>query len=153
MTPEGDVLRPLDEARLAADLARLARARHREHRDRLHARLPASRARAPRGGDCPAAGFGEVIASHEVSPLIRLVSRGDTTVVDAYLSPLLARYVRAFRAGLGERHAGARLEFMQSNGGLAAPEAFRACNAVLSGPAGGLVADGAHRRRQRPAAG
>ena len=83
-----------------------------------------------------------MIASHEVSPLIRLVSRGDTTVVDAYLSPLLARYVRAFRAGLGERHAGVRLEFMQSNGGLAAPEAFRACNAVLSGPAGGLVATG-----------
>ncbi len=140
VTPEGEMLQPLDEARLAAGLARLA-ARGIEsvaiafmhgYRHPAHERRAAELARA--------AGFPEVIASHEVSPLIRLVSRGDTTVVDAYLSPLLARYVRAFRAGLGERHAGARLEFMQSNGGLAAPEAFRACNAVLSGPAGGLVA-------------
>ncbi|MGH8129283.1 MAG: hydantoinase B/oxoprolinase family protein, partial [Steroidobacteraceae bacterium] len=77
---------------------------------------------------------------HEASPLIRFVSRGDTTVVDAYLTPLLARYVRDFRAGLGRRHRDVRLEFMQSNGGLVAPVAFRACNAVLSGPAGGLVA-------------
>jgi 5-oxoprolinase (ATP-hydrolysing) len=140
VTPEGVVLQPLDEARLAADLAHLA-ARGIEsvaiafmhgYRHPAHESRAAALARA--------AGYREVIASHEVSPLIRLVSRGDTTVVDAYLSPLLARYVRAFRAGLGERHAGVRLEFMQSNGGLAAPEAFRACNAVLSGPAGGLVA-------------
>ena len=140
MTAEGEVLRALDEAKLAAGLARLA-ARGIEsiaivfmhgYRHPAHERRAAAIARA--------AGFREVIASHEVSPLIRLVSRGDTTVVDAYLSPLLARYVREFRAGLGERHAGARLEFMQSNGGLAAPEEFRACNAVLSGPAGGLVA-------------
>ena len=142
VTPEGEVLQALDEAGLAAGLARLA-ARGIEsvaivfmhgYRHPAHERRAATLARG--------AGFREVIASHEVSPLIRLVSRGDTTVVDAYLSPLLARYVRAFRAGLGERHAGARLEFMQSNGGLAAPEAFRACNAVLSGPAGGLVATG-----------
>ncbi|HEU5468448.1 MAG TPA: hydantoinase B/oxoprolinase family protein [Steroidobacteraceae bacterium] len=140
VTPEGGVLRPLDESRLAADLAPLA-ARGIESvaiafmhgfRHPAHERRAAQIARA--------AGFAEVIASHEVSPLIRLVSRGDTTVVDAYLSPLLGRYVRDFRAGLGERHSGARLEFMQSNGGLAAPENFRACNAVLSGPAGGLVA-------------
>jgi 5-oxoprolinase (ATP-hydrolysing) len=85
-------------------------------------------------------GFAEVIASHEASPLIRFVSRGDTTVVDAYLTPLLARYVRAFRAGLGERHAAARLEFMQSNWRSRGARCFRACNAVLSGPAGGLVA-------------
>ncbi len=142
VTPEGEVLQPLDEAHLAAGLARLA-ARGIEsvaivfmhgYRHPAHERRAAALARD--------AGFREVTASHEVSPLIRLVSRGDTTVVDAYLSPLLASYVRAFRAGLGERHAGARLEFMQSNGGLAAPEAFRACNAVLSGPAGGLVATG-----------
>ena len=140
VTPEGEVLRPLDEAQLAAGLARLAACGIESiaivfmhgYRHPAHELRAAALARA--------AGFREVIASHEVSPLIRLVSRGDTTVVDAYLSPLLARYVRAFRAALGERHAGVRLEFMQSNGGLAAPEAFRACNAVLSGPAGGLVA-------------
>jgi 5-oxoprolinase (ATP-hydrolysing) len=140
VTAEGQVLAALDETRLAADLARLA-ARGIEsvaiaflhgYRHPAHERAAASLARA--------AGFREVTASHEVSPLIRLVSRGDTTVVDAYLSPLLARYVRAFRAGLGDRHAGARLEFMQSNGGLTSPETLRACNAVLSGPAGGLVA-------------
>jgi 5-oxoprolinase (ATP-hydrolysing) len=137
---EGKVLRPLDEARLAADLAPL--------RDRgirsvaivfVHGfRHPAHERRA--AAIAREIGFGEVIASHEASPLIRFVSRGDTTVADAYLTPLLAGYAHAFRAGLGKRHAGARLEFMQSNGGLVAPEAFRACNAVLSGPAGGLVA-------------
>ena len=140
VTAEGSVLRALDESRLESDLRRL-RARGIESvaivflhgfRHPGHERRAASIARG--------LGFAEVIASHEASPLIRFVSRGDTTVVDAYLTPLLARYVRAFRAGLGERHAGTRLEFMQSNGGLVAPESFRACNAVLSGPAGGLVA-------------
>ena len=140
VTAEGEVLAALDEPRLAADLARLA-ARGIEsiaiaflhgYRHPQHERRAAALARA--------AGFREVTASHEVSPLIRLVARGDTTVVDAYLSPLLASYVRAFRAGLGERHAGTRLEFMQSSGGLTSPETLRACNAVLSGPAGGLVA-------------
>jgi 5-oxoprolinase (ATP-hydrolysing) len=140
VTADGEVLRPLDEARLAADLAR-ARSQGIEsvavvfmhgYRHTAHERRAAAIARG--------LGFGEVIASHEASPLIRFVSRGDTTVVDAYLTPLLARYVRAFRAALGARHARTRLEFMQSNGGLVAPERFRACNAVLSGPAGGLVA-------------
>jgi 5-oxoprolinase (ATP-hydrolysing) len=140
VTAAGEMLRALDEAKLASALAGL-RARGIEsvavaflhgYRHPAHERRAAAMARE--------AGFAEVIASHEASPLIRFVSRGDTTVVDAYLSPLLARYVRAFRAGLGGHHAGARLEFMQSNGGLVAPEGFRACNAVLSGPAGGLVA-------------
>ncbi|MGH8244649.1 MAG: hydantoinase/oxoprolinase N-terminal domain-containing protein, partial [Steroidobacteraceae bacterium] len=140
VTAEGQMRRPLDAAGLAAQLARLA-ARGIEsiavvfmhgYRHPAHERRAAAIARQ--------LGFTEVIASHEASPLIRFVSRGDTTVVDAYLTPLLARYVRAFRAGLGARHAAARLEFMQSNGGLVAPESFRACNAVLSGPAGGLVA-------------
>jgi len=140
LTAEGEVLRPLDEARLGGDLARALEAGIESvavvflhgYRHPGHERRAAALARR--------LGFGEVIASHEVSALIRFVSRGDTTVVDAYLTPLLGRYVRAFRAGLGERHAGARLEFMQSNGGLVGPEGFRACNAVLSGPAGGLVA-------------
>ena len=60
-------------------------------------------------------GFAQVSVSHEVAPLIKLVGRGDTTVVDAYLSPILRRYVDKVAAGMGE---GARLQFMQSNGGL-----------------------------------
>jgi 5-oxoprolinase (ATP-hydrolysing) len=80
-------------------------------------------------------GFEQVSASHEVSPLIKLVGRGDTTVVDAYLSPVLRRYVDRVAGALG----GVPLRFMQSNGGLAAAERFRGRDAVLSGPAGGVV--------------
>ncbi|MEX0853952.1 MAG: hydantoinase B/oxoprolinase family protein [Bauldia sp.] len=82
-------------------------------------------------------GFPQVSASHEVSPLIKLVGRGDTTVVDAYLSPILRRYVERVAAELG---AGPRLMFMQSSGGLTAAELFRGKDAILSGPAGGVVA-------------
>jgi 5-oxoprolinase (ATP-hydrolysing) len=81
-------------------------------------------------------GFAQVSASHEVAPLIKFVSRGDTTVADAYLSPVLRRYVDRIAAGLGE---GAELGFMQSNGGLAGARAFRGKDAILSGPAGGVV--------------
>ena len=81
-------------------------------------------------------GFAQVSVSHEVAPLIKLVGRGDTTVVDAYLSPILRRYVDKVSAGLGEA---ARLQFMQSNGGLTEARAFRGKDAILSGPAGGVV--------------
>ncbi|MFJ8650588.1 hydantoinase B/oxoprolinase family protein [Streptomyces sp. NPDC093546] len=81
------------------------------------------------------AGFAQVSCSHEVSPLIKLVPRGDTTVVDAYLSPILRRYVDEVAAEL----AGVRLMFMQSNGGLREAAHFRGKDAVLSGPAGGVV--------------
>ncbi|MFD3415119.1 hydantoinase B/oxoprolinase family protein [Streptomyces cyaneofuscatus] len=81
------------------------------------------------------AGFTQVSSSHEVSPLIRLVPRGDTTVVDAYLSPVLRRYVDEVDARL----EGIRLLFMQSNGGLREAARFRGKDAVLSGPAGGVV--------------
>ncbi|HVI06534.1 MAG TPA: hydantoinase/oxoprolinase family protein, partial [Sphingomicrobium sp.] len=81
-------------------------------------------------------GFTQVSVSHEVAPLIKLVGRGDTTVVDAYLSPVLRRYVEKVAAGLPE---GTALHFMQSNGGLAEAMAFRGKDAVLSGPAGGVV--------------
>src|SRR4029079_14702215 len=74
--------------------------------------------------------------SHEVAPLIKLIGRGDTTVVDAYLSPILRRYVDKVAAGLDE---GPRLRFMQSNGGLTEARAFRGKDAILSGPAGGVV--------------
>jgi 5-oxoprolinase (ATP-hydrolysing) len=99
VSAEGTTLRPLDESRLAADFTRLRDAGIASiaivfmhgYRYPAHERRAAELARR--------AGFDEVIASHEASPLIRLVSRGDTTVVDAYLTPLLARYVRAFHAG------------------------------------------------------
>ncbi len=81
------------------------------------------------------AGFAQVSASHEVSPLLRLVPRGDTTVVDAYLSPILRRYVEQVA---GELH-GTKLYFMQSNGGLAQADRFQGKDAILSGPAGGIV--------------
>ncbi|MBT2527410.1 hydantoinase B/oxoprolinase family protein [Streptomyces sp. ISL-99] len=80
-------------------------------------------------------GFTQVSCSHEVSPLIKLVPRGDTTVVDAYLSPILRRYVDEVATEL----QGVRLMFMQSNGGLREAAHFRGKDAVLSGPAGGVV--------------
>jgi 5-oxoprolinase (ATP-hydrolysing) len=81
------------------------------------------------------AGFAQVSASHAVSPLLRIVPRGDTTVVDAYLSPILRRYVDRVASELGST----RLYFMQSNGGLAEAGAFQGKDAILSGPAGGIV--------------
>ncbi|MCM2393444.1 hydantoinase B/oxoprolinase family protein [Streptomyces albipurpureus] len=82
-----------------------------------------------------AAGFTQISCSHEVSPLIKLIPRGDTTVVDAYLSPILRRYVDEVAREL----SGIRLMFMQSNGGLREAAHFRGKDAVLSGPAGGVV--------------
>ncbi|MBV9784740.1 MAG: 5-oxoprolinase, partial [Acidisphaera sp.] len=81
------------------------------------------------------AGFAQVSASHRVSPLLRMIPRGDTTVVDAYLSPILRRYVEQVAAELG----GTELFFMQSNGGLAQARHFQGKDAILSGPAGGIV--------------
>ena len=83
--------------------------------------------------------FPQVSVSHEVSPLIKLVGRGDTTVVDAYLSPILRRYVATVESELDTGRAGARLMFMMSSGGLTAAELFQGKDAILSGPAGGVV--------------
>ena len=80
-------------------------------------------------------GFTQVSVSHQVSPLMKLVSRGDTTVVDAYLSPILRRYVDQVASELG----GVKLMFMQSNGGLTDAAKFQGKDAILSGPAGGVV--------------
>ncbi|MDP9423226.1 MAG: hydantoinase B/oxoprolinase family protein [Pseudomonadota bacterium] len=133
---DGAVTRPLDQDRARADLEMLRAQgfdtlaivlmhgwRFTDHERRL-----AEIARE--------LGFTQVSVSHEVAPLIKLVGRGDTTVVDAYLSPILRRYVDKVAAGLGE---GARLQFMQSNGGLTEARAFRGKDAILSGPAGGVV--------------
>ena len=90
-------------------------------------------------------GFTQISTSHEVSPLMKLVSRGDTTVVDAYLSPILRRYVDQVAGQLGVpkadqgAQAGPRLMFMQSNGGLTDARLFQGKDAILSGPAGGVV--------------
>ncbi|NNG25809.1 hydantoinase B/oxoprolinase family protein [Telluria aromaticivorans] len=80
-------------------------------------------------------GFSQVSVSHEVSPLMKLVARGDTTVVDAYLSPILRRYVDQVAFDL----PGVNLQFMQSNGGLTDARAFQGKDSILSGPAGGIV--------------
>ncbi|WP_369143082.1 hydantoinase B/oxoprolinase family protein [Streptomyces sp. R44] len=131
----GGVVRPLDESAVAEALAAAHRDGFRSaavvllhgYRHPGHEALVAAAARE--------AGFTQVSCSHEVSPLIKLVPRGDTTVVDAYLSPILRRYVDEVAAEL----AGIRLMFMQSNGGLREAAHFRGKDAVLSGPAGGVV--------------
>ena len=100
------------------------------------------------GALCRQIGFRQLSVSHEVSPLIKLVGRGDTTVVDAYLSPILARYVRqvADELGMTPGHSqtesqdnSPRLMFMMSSGGLTAADMFQGKDALLSGPAGGVV--------------
>ncbi|HWM82999.1 MAG TPA: hydantoinase B/oxoprolinase family protein [Pseudolabrys sp.] len=88
-----------------------------------------------------AMGFTQVSVSHEVSPLIKLVGRGDTTMVDAYLSPILRRYVQQVASELHGNGAAEtiRLMFMMSSGGLTAARLFQGKDAILSGPAGGVV--------------
>jgi 5-oxoprolinase (ATP-hydrolysing) len=132
---DGGVVRPLDEEAAA-------RALRAAHDDGFRAaaiafmhgyRYPGHEQRV--GEIARAIGFTQVSESHEVSPLMRLVSRGDTTVVDAYLSPVLRRYVDEVASEL----AGVRVLFMQSNGGLTEAASFRGKDSILSGPAGGIV--------------
>lgn len=82
------------------------------------------------------AGFAQVSVSHQVAPLIKLIARGDTTLVDAYLSPVLRRYVEQFSGELGGE---SEPLFMQSSGGLVQGRHFHGKDAILSGPAGGIV--------------
>ena len=95
------------------------------------------------GALCRDIGFEQISLSHAVSPLMKLVGRGDSTVADAYLSPILRRYVDL----VTEETKGARLLFMQSNGGLTQAHRFQGKDAILSGPAGGVV--GAVRTAQK----
>ena len=134
-----------DAARSLGDdsgASRRARRRHRGGRDRLHACLRIPRARTRGGRARPHGGFTQISASHEVSPLVKFVGRGDTAVVDAYLSPLLRRYVdrvaKAYSPHLAADRR-PRLLFMQSSGGLTSANLFRGKDAILSGPAGGVV--------------
>ncbi|WP_181164409.1 hydantoinase B/oxoprolinase family protein [Amaricoccus solimangrovi] len=135
---DGAVELPLDDAHLAAELAE-ARASGitacavvfiHGYRHPAHEARAAELARA--------AGFAQVSVSHEVSPLMRMVSRGDTTVVDAYLSPILRRYIDRV-AGAFEGEMQGKLMFMQSSGGLTDATLFQGKDAILSGPAGGVV--------------
>jgi 5-oxoprolinase (ATP-hydrolysing) len=135
VTARGEVLEPLDEERARRDLSD---ARGRGYGAAaivlMHGyRYPAHELRLE--ALARAAGFTQVSVSHQASPLMKLVSRGDTTVADAYLSPLLRRYVERVAHEL----PGARLMFMQSNGGLTAARLFQGRDSVLSGPAGGVV--------------
>ncbi|WP_207482554.1 hydantoinase B/oxoprolinase family protein [Arenibaculum pallidiluteum] len=137
---DGTVERPLDESELRAALEEIRDAGFRSlaivfmhgYRHSAHERRAAEIARAM--------GFPQVSVSHEVSPLIKFVGRGDTTVVDAYLSPILRRYVSQVSEELDVARTGARLMFMMSSGGLTAAELFQGKDAILSGPAGGVVA-------------
>ncbi|HEY0339690.1 MAG TPA: hydantoinase/oxoprolinase family protein, partial [Steroidobacteraceae bacterium] len=136
---DGIVLTPLDTVRLRADLERARISGLRSvaiiflhgWRHQQHERAAAVIARE--------IGFDEVSVSHELSPLVRYVARGDTTVLNAYLAPPLRRYVSGLQRELHNLDPRGRLELMQSNGGLAAVESFHAVSRVLSGPAGGLI--------------
>ncbi len=137
----GELVRPLDLARAESDLRSafadgmraVAIVLMHGYRYPQHERALADLARS--------IGFPQVSVSHEVSPLMKLVSRGDTTVVDAYLSPILRRYVAEVERDLtgGDTNAGVRLQFMQSSGGLTDAHLFQGKDAILSGPAGGIV--------------
>ena len=126
---------PLDEARLLGELqAAFAAGLRSAAVVFMHGwRYTANEAAAARLAR--EAGFTQVSVSHEVSPLMKLVSRGDTTVVDAYLSPILRRYVEQVAGEM----PGVKLFFMQSSGGLTDAHAFQGKDAILSGPAGGIV--------------
>ena len=131
----GDVIQPLDESLLKEELLAQYQKGLRSvaivfmhgYRYSDHERAAARIARE--------VGFTQISTSHETSPMMKFVSRGDTTVVDAYLSPILRRYVEQVAAEM----PGVKLFFMQSSGGLTDAMAFQGKDAILSGPAGGIV--------------
>ena len=135
MGAHGEVVAPLDETALSGGLKAAFDAGIRScaivfmHGYRFSAHEVAAEAIASR------LGFTQISVSHKVSPLLKLVARGDTTMVDAYLSPILRRYVDQVAAQM----PGVKLFFMQSSGGLTEAHHFQGKDAVLSGPAGGIV--------------
>lgn len=133
---EGEILAPLDESAARASLeAAYRRGIRAVAIVFMHAyRYPAHEIRV--GTLARDIGFTQVSMSHEIAALMKLVGRGDTTVADAYLSPILNRYVDQVARELG---ADVPLSFMQSNGGLTAAARFRGKDSILSGPAGGIV--------------
>ncbi|SLN60598.1 Acetophenone carboxylase gamma subunit [Pseudoruegeria aquimaris] len=137
---EGATVHPLDEAAARAALQAAFDKGYRAVAIAfLHAYLnPAHEARVAEIAE--EIGFTQISASHRVSRLAKLVGRGDTTVVDAYLSPILRRYVEQVAGALDVGQGGAeRLLFMQSSGGLTDARLFQGKDAILSGPAGGIV--------------
>ncbi|MGD1933917.1 MAG: hydantoinase B/oxoprolinase family protein [Candidatus Phaeomarinobacter sp.] len=136
---EGEVLVPLDEAQAHADMQAahdagiqaVAICLMHGYRYQNHERRLAEIAQE--------IGFTQISASHATSPLMKFVGRGDTTVVDAYLSPILRRYVDRVATALDRDATGTRLMFMQSSGGLTDADLFQGKDAILSGPAGGVV--------------
>ena len=132
---DGEVLQPLDEAHLRTQLKHWHQQGVRSvaivfmhgWRHTAHELAAARLARE--------VGFTQVSTSHQTSPMMKLVSRGDTTVVDAYLSPILGRYVNQVASEM----PGVKLMFMQSSGGLTDAQVFAGKDAILSGPAGGIV--------------
>ena len=135
VSAHGEIIAPLDEKKLRQDLEALYARGFRSvavvlmhaYRYPQHERVAADLARVT--------GFPQVSISHEASPLIKLVGRGDTTVVDAYLSPILREHIGNLHQQLGN----IPLYFMQSNGGLTHAGNFRGRDSILSGPAGGVV--------------
>jgi 5-oxoprolinase (ATP-hydrolysing) len=135
VSAQGEMLVPLDETQLRVELQTAFNTGIRAcaivfmhgYRFTAHEQAAAKIARE--------IGFTQISSSHEVSPLMKLVSRGDTTVVDAYLSPILRRYVQRVESQM----PGVLLFFMQSSGGLTQAQRFQGKDAVLSGPAGGIV--------------
>ncbi|MGY6529995.1 MAG: hydantoinase B/oxoprolinase family protein [Cyanobacterium sp.] len=141
-SPHGEELSPVNEKKVIEDLQRvydqgirccaiilLHGYRYSDHEKRI-------------GAIARNLGFSQISVSHEVSPLMKLVSRGDTTVVDAYLSPILRRYVDQVQQEMGNRGQKdilPKLMFMQSNGGLVNSSQFQGKDSILSGPAGGIV--------------
>ena len=132
---QGEVIQPLDEALLKTELAAQYRQGLRSvavvfmHGWRYTVHEKAAKRIAQE------VGFTQISTSHETSPMMKFVSRGDTTVVDAYLSPILRRYVEQLAAEM----PGVKLFFMQSSGGLTDARVFQGKDAILSGPAGGIV--------------
>jgi len=134
---QGKILTPLDEAAARSEMARAFASGFRSiaillmhgYRFSDHEKRLAAIAKD--------IGFPQISVSHDVSPLMKLVSRGDTTVVDAYLSPILRRYVNQVASEVGNKTT--RLMFMQSNGGLTDAATFQGKDSILSGPAGGIV--------------
>ena len=135
---EGQIIEPLDEAQARKSL-KLARAKGiksvaiafmHSYLNPIHEKQIAQIAADE--------GFEQISVSHEISPLMKLVGRADTTVIDAYLSPILKRYVSQVTSEFDKNYT-AQLLFMQSNGGLTDANVFRGKDAILSGPAGGVV--------------
>ena len=142
LNAQGDVLTPLNINKAKADLRKAFNAGYRSiaivlmhaYRFTQHEKLLAQLAKE--------IGFHQISVSHKVSPLMKLVSRGDTTVVDAYLSPILRRYINQVADALKVKNNNdftGILKFMQSNGGLTDANLFQGKDAILSGPAGGIV--------------